>query len=83
MKVSRVFQGCFMKGSRLFQGRWKGVPREFGALRGLKGCLKEVPWMFEKSFKCVSRMFQGSFKSNIKGCLKGVSKTLLKSFKGV
>ena len=51
--VSRNFQGCSRIFFRIIQGRLKGVSMEF------KWVLKvfiEVQWVFEKSFKCVSRM---------------------------
>ena len=46
----------------MFQESFKGISRLKiegcfnGVLSGVQGCLKEVQWVFEESFKVVSRM---------------------------
>ena len=55
-----MFQETFKDVSKKIEGRFNGV------LSGFQRCLKEVQWVFEESFKCVSRMFQG--------ILRGVSR---------
>ena len=65
-EVSRKFQKCFKKVSRLYQesdkgfkGKLKGVSREFSV--GFKSYLKEIKEEYQGSFKEVSRVFQESF----------------------
>ena len=62
----------------MFQGSFRGVPRDLGDSRELLGvsrqflrCLKEVSRVFKKSVKCVLRKFQKSFKGvsvTVKNC---------------
>ena len=59
-------------------------------LSGIPRCLKEVKWVFEESFKVVSRMFQGKFKgvpTKIEGCSqlppRELHVSVSKKFKGV
>ena len=60
--VSRKFQGRYKNDFRMLDGCFNGV------LSGIQECLKEVEWVFEGSFKDVSRMFQER--------LRGVPKVL-------
>ena len=55
----------------MFQGRLNGRK----VFSGLQGYLKEFERKFQKSFKCVARVFQESF--------KGVLGKLLRCFKEV
>ena len=57
--VSRVFQESFNSNfSRLFQGRLKGVSREF---ERNSGNFREISNVFQWCFKEVSRVCQESF----------------------
>ena len=75
----------------MFQESFKGVSKKIkgcfnGVLSGCQRCLKEIQWVFEQSFKSVSRMFQRSFKGvsrKIKGCSKIPSIGIQGSFKGI
>ena len=51
-----MFQETFKDVSKKIEGRFNGV------LSGFQICLKEVKWVFVKSFKCVLRMSHRSFK---------------------
>ena len=78
---------CFREVSKVFQGRFKGVPRKFcfsrsfnGVLSGfqaclkkLKGCLREVFKVFQGCFQDILRVFQGRLWGKT---FKGVSRYL-------
>ena len=49
--LQSVFQGCFTKVSRVFQGSFKGVSRKF------QGCFTKVSRVFHESFNGVLRKF--------------------------
>ena len=56
LSVSRKFQECNKKISRVFNVTFKGLSRKF------QGCLKEASMLFWGYFMGVSRVFQGIFK---------------------
>ena len=57
-KVSKVFQRCFKDVLRVFQGTWRGVPRDLQEAQMVcQGSLKAIQKYFKKSFNGVSRMF--------------------------
>ena len=59
----------------MFQKSFEGVSREIegcfnGVLSGSLGCLKEVHWLFEESFKMLQGCFKevlGVFRETFKG----------------
>ena len=59
--ISRKFQGCLKKVSRVFQGRLMNDESFNGDLSGVLGCLKEVQWVYKESFNSAPRWFQGIF----------------------
>ena len=67
----------------MLQGRLKGVSMKF---KWDSMCFQEVQWMFEESFKGVSRMYQGSLKgvtTKIEGCSQIPSMVIQGSFNGI
>ena len=71
MEVSKVFSGCFKKMShhsfKRVSRKIEGVSLEFKVgfkcvWEKVNGCLKDIQWKFQGSFKCLSRVFQGSCK---------------------
>ena len=69
-----MVQGCFKEVLRVFQERFRGVPKDLqgrlkgasrvskqsskGVSRQLQRCFKEVSREFKENIKCVSRKFQ-------------------------
>ena len=61
-RISGKFYMCFKGVFRVLQWSIRGVTRKIkgcfnGVLSGFQGCLKVAQWVFEESFKGVSRKF--------------------------
>ena len=68
----------------MFQGSFNGVEEVLRAFQ--RSCFKEVLRVFLRSFKCVSKKFQGYLKkvsSVSEESFKGVSKKFQENFQGV
>ena len=77
-------QGHFTNASRVFQGRSKGISRQF-SLRPFERISKGISVKFQRYFKGVSKKFQGYSKKVfmvLQGSFKGVSMEYYVDFKG-